>query len=296
MSDPAPAIVSAVPHLLARPADAHKGTFGKVFVIAGSLGLSGAAVLSGSGALRSGAGLVQVATPEPVALVVAAGNPCFMTAPLAADGHGRLARISLPLLLEQAAAASAVVLGPGLGQSDDVAAVVRTLVTEVTVPLLLDADALNVLGKHPDVLRQRQRPTVLTPHPGEFGRLIGRSTHDVQANRQPLAIAFARTFGIVLVLKGAGTIVTDGRQVFVNTTGNPGMATGGSGDVLSGVVGALLAQGMQAFAAAVLGVYVHGLAGDLARDARGETGLIATDVIEQLPTAFRRHAEKQTGG
>ncbi len=290
MSDPALELISSVPRLPPRQADAHKGTFGKVLVIAGSLGLSGAAVLSGSGALRGGAGLVQVATPEPVALVVAAGNPCFMTTPLPADAQGRLTRLALPLLLEQAAAASAVVVGPGLGQSDDVAAVVRALVAEVAVPLLIDADALNVLGPQPEVLRQRQRPTVLTPHPGEFGRLLGSDTRGVQANRQALAVEFARSFGVVLVLKGAGTIVSDGRQVFVNSTGNPGMATGGAGDVLSGVVGALLAQGLEAFPAAVLGVHIHGLAGDIARDERGETGLIATDLIDHLGAAFRRHA------
>ena len=291
MTDPSLVLITTVPHLPPRPLDSNKGTFGKVLVVAGSLGMSGAAVLSGCGALRGGAGLVQVAEPEPIALVVAAGNPCYMTIPLPADGHGRLARVALPLLLEKAATASAVVVGPGLGQSEDVAIVVRSLLAEIDRPLLVDADGLNVLGANPECLRQRQRPFVLTPHPGEFARLIGSDARSVQANRMGLATAFARTFGGVLVLKGAGTVVTDGRHVYVNSTGNPGMATGGTGDVLSGLVGSLLAQGMDAFAAAVLGVYLHGLAGDLAGDVKGKTPLIATDLLEHLPKAFRQHAD-----
>jgi ADP-dependent NAD(P)H-hydrate dehydratase len=215
-----------------------------------------------------------------------------MTVPLPADGQGRLARAALAGLLEHAAAASAVVVGPGLGQSEDVAAVVRSLVDQVAAPLVVDADALNVLGARPVLLCQRKRPFVLTPHPGEFGRLRGQDTRTVQTNRQALAVEFARDFGGVLVLKGAGTIVTDGPRVYVNTTGNPGMATGGSGDVLSGMLGALLAQGLEAFSATVLAVFIHGLAGDLARDDKGETGLIAMDLIAYMPAAFRRLAAK----
>jgi ADP-dependent NAD(P)H-hydrate dehydratase len=290
MADPSSVLITTVPRLPPRAADSHKGTFGKVLVIAGSRGMSGAGVLSASGALRGGAGLVQAAAPDTVVETIAAGNPCYMTIPLPPDGQGRLARAALPRLLEAASGASAVVVGPGLGQSEDVAAVVVGLIAEVDRPLLIDADGLNVLGANPDVLKQRRQPFVLTPHPGEFARLSGSETRAVQANREERATAFARTFGGVLVLKGAGTVVTDGRQVYINTTGNPGMATGGSGDVLSGLVGALLAQGMEAFAAAVLGVYLHGLAGDLARDDRGETSLIATDLLEYLPMAFRRHA------
>jgi NAD(P)H-hydrate epimerase len=282
--------VTSVPRLPARPADAHKGTFGTALVVAGSVGMSGAAVLAGTGALRGGAGLVRVATPEPVCGVVAGGNPCYMTVPLPADGQGRTARAALPLLLEQAAAVTAVAVGPGLGHTDETAEVVRGLVTGVSLPLLLDADALNVLGPHPAVLRQRAGPTVLTPHPGEFARLTDQATAGVQADRVAQADAFTREFGVVLVLKGAGTVVADGARVYVNTTGNPGMATGGAGDVLSGLLAALLAQRMEPFAAAVLAVYLHGLAGDLARTALGGPALIATDLLAHLPAAFGRHA------
>jgi NAD(P)H-hydrate epimerase len=283
-----PTVITDVPRLPPRPADAHKGTFGKVLVVAGSTGMSGAAVLCGSAALRGGAGLVQVAVPEPVAAVVAAANPCYMTAWLPADGTGRLASAALPALLELAGQASAVVAGPGLGNTPDVATLVQGLIPEAKVPLVLDADALNVLGSDPAVLRQRAAPLVLTPHPGEFARLTGTDTPSVQASRQDRAVRFALQHGVVVVLKGAATVVTDGRRVYVNTTGNPGMATGGSGDVLTGLLGALLAQGMEAFLAAVLGVYAHGLAGDLARDRLGEVSLIATDIVDCLPAAFRR--------
>jgi NAD(P)H-hydrate epimerase len=293
MADPLdPILVTTVPGLPARPVDSHKGTFGKVLVVSGSLGMSGAAVLAGSGALRGGAGLVQVAVPEVIGAIVAAGNPCYLTMLLPCDGQGRLARVALPQLLEHVASSSAVVAGPGLGQSEDVRVLVEAMIRESARPLLLDADALNVLGARPEILHQRRGTLVMTPHPGEFARLLGEDTQSVQAHRRESALAFAKTFGLVLVLKGAGTVVTDGRQVYVNTTGNPGMATGGSGDVLTGLVGALLAQGMEGFSAAVLGVYLHGLAGDLAREHLGER-LIATDLIDYLPAALVRHGSPE---
>jgi NAD(P)H-hydrate epimerase len=285
--------IRQVPHLPARPADAHKGTFGKVLVVAGSVGMSGAAVLAGSAALRGGAGLVQLAVAEPIVPIVAANQPCYMTAPLPADAEGRVALPALGVLAQLVQSASAIVAGPGLGRSDDVSAVVDELLA-AEVPLVLDADALNSLAGRVDVLTRRKGPLVLTPHPGEFARLDGCDTAAVQANRQERAVAFARRRqGVVLVLKGAGTIVTDGRRVYTNTTGNPGMATGGSGDVLAGLLGALLAgRALEPFDAVVLGVYLHGLAGDLARDERGETSLIATDLLDYLPAAFRRHGAK----
>jgi NAD(P)H-hydrate epimerase len=194
------------------------------------------------------------------------------------------------VLLPLVEAASAVVAGPGLGASDDVCVLVRELLDQTRLPLVLDADALNSLAGRTRLLKQHKGPLVLTPHPGEFARLIGSTTAAVQADRQKLAVAFAREHGGVLLLKGADTIVTDGARLYVNTTGNPGMATGGSGDVLSGLLGALLASGsLPPFEATVLGAYLHGLAGDRARDARGETALIATDLLEHLSDAFLAH-------
>lgn len=287
-----PSIVRDLPRLRPRPRDAHKGTFGRVLVVAGSVGMAGAAVLAGSAALRGGAGIVQVAVAEPILPTVAASQPCYLTAPLPADGQGRLSRAAIAVLSPLVEAASAVVVGPGLGASDDVAAVVADLLGGCRSPLLLDADALNSLVGRTALLKQRKGPFVLTPHPGEFARLTGLTTAAVQADRQNLAASFARDHGGVLLLKGADTIVTDGSRVYVNTTGNPGMATGGMGDVLSGLLGAMLASGeLRPFEATVLAAHLHGLAGDLAREHRGETSLIATDVLDHLANAFRaRHA------
>lgn len=287
--------VCDVPVLPRRAADAHKGTFGKALVVAGSRGMSGAAVLAGTAALRGGAGLVQLAVPEGIAAIVAAAQPCYMAAPLPEDAAGRLAVDAVARLADLAGTADSVVLGPGLGQSLAIRQVIEDLVGRLTQPILLDADALNVLGAEPACLATRQAPLVLTPHPGEFARLSGTGPREVQASRLERAITFARRHHCVLLLKGAGTLITDGQRYHVNTTGNPGMATGGSGDVLSGLIGALLAGGLDPFAAAVLGAHVHGLAGDLARDRLGETALIATDLLDHLPAAFGRLAAGDAG-
>lgn len=282
--------VSALPHLPVRPADGHKGTFGTVLVVAGSRGMSGAAVLCGSAALRGGAGLVRVACPSDIQAVVASGNPCYMTVGLTGADHVDEYADQV-FGLEKSA--DVVAVGPGLGQSAAVRDMVRQQVLGGAKPLVLDADALNVLVPIPEMLRDRSAPVVLTPHPGEFARLTGTTAAQVQANRLNLAIGFAQRWHVVLVLKGQHTIVTDGGRVYVNGTGNPGMATGGTGDVLTGLTAALVGQGMSAFDAAVLGVWVHGRAGDLAAEAVGQTALCATDVLSHLPLALR---EVERGG
>jgi ADP-dependent NAD(P)H-hydrate dehydratase len=284
---PAIEVVRQVPSLAPRTADSNKGNFGRVLIVAGSRGMSGAAVLCGTGALRSGAGLVCLAVPEGILPIVAAGNPCYMTAPLPEDERGRLAAAGRPGLLDLAEANDVVALGPGLGRGPALTDLVSAVLAETAVPVVLDADGLNALEHHAERLRGRAAPTVLTPHPGEFARLNGSDVAAVQAARQDLAVRFAAEHGVVLVLKGHGTIVTDGRHVYHNATGNPGMATGGTGDVLTGLIAALLGQGLAPFSAAQLGVYVHGLAGDLARDALGEISLIATDLLQYLPAALR---------
>jgi NAD(P)H-hydrate epimerase len=288
MNSPTVTEVRDVPRLPPRPADAHKGTYGKVLVIAGSTGMAGAAVLCGTAALRGGAGLVQVAVPEPVLDVVAAGCPCYTTAPLPAV-KGQVSCSGLSLATALARRAAVVVAGPGLGAGEDVAGLVEALIGDFSGPLVLDADALNVLdARRRWRLKQRSAPVLFTPHPGELSRLTGLSTDAIQADRRETALAFARDHGGVLVLKGSGTIVTDGQRLYTNTTGNPGMATGGTGDVLAGLLGGLLTQSLPPFEAAVLATYAHGLAGDLARDAKGEVALMATDVLAQLPAALRK--------
>ncbi|HEX8201718.1 MAG TPA: NAD(P)H-hydrate dehydratase [Isosphaeraceae bacterium] len=282
-----PERIEAVPRLARRRSEGHKGDYGSVLVVAGGRGMAGAAALVGAGALRSGAGKVRVACPAEVQPTVASFEPSYMTYPLENDAHGvvrfQANRHALERLLE---AADVLVVGPGLGQSEEARALVRWVAEAVAVPTVLDADALNLLVGQTEVLGHLRRPVVLTPHPGEFARLAGRSTAEIQADRAGHAVAMARADHLVVVLKGHGTIVTDGARIYVNTTGNPGMATGGSGDVLGGVIGALIGQKMPAFEAALLGVYAHGLAGDIARDQNGEVGLIAGDLVDALPDAF----------
>ena len=256
------------PRLPKRRADAHKGDYGRVLVVAGSRGFSGAAVLCGGGALRGGAGLVTVACPRDVQDVVAVGNPCFMTFALTGS-VGDLPK------------ADVIAVGPGLGL--DAAGMVRDLLAHFAGPVVIDADAL---AATPRGTFARAVPAVLTPHPGEFARLLGKTVGEVQADREGLAVGFARAEGVVLLLKGFRTVVTDGVRVFTNTTGNPGMATGGCGDVLTGLIAALLGQGLSPFEAAALGAWAHGRAGDLAAERVGEVSLTALDLLDHLPASL----------
>jgi ADP-dependent NAD(P)H-hydrate dehydratase len=283
-------LVHTVPRLRPRQPEGHKGTYGRVLVVAGSRGMSGAAVLCASAALRGGAGLVRLAVPAEVLPIVAASNPCYTTAALPQDEQGRLGAPAVPVVLELVGGNSAVALGPGLGQSPEISTLVRDVLEQTSAPLVLDADALNVLVHQQGSLGRHAGPVILTPHPGEFARLTGLDPATIHAERRERAVRYAATHGVILVLKGHGTVVTDGKQVFINPTGNPGMATGGSGDVLTGLLAALLGQGLEPFVAAQLGVYLHGLAGDLARDHLGEASLIASDLLQYLPAAFRHHA------
>lgn len=280
--------IDVIPKLVRRPRDSHKGRYGTVLAIAGGRGMAGAAALCGASALRSGAGLVRVATTAEAQPVVASFEPSYMTYPLPHDADGLIdfaaARPVLPRLIEPA---TVVAVGPGLGQSDGIRALVRFLIAEVDRPLVIDADGLNALVGQLDLLAALKRPVVLTPHPGEFARLTRRDVAAVQADRVRAAAEFASVSDhLVVVLKGAGTVVTDGRRYFLNTTGNPGMATGGSGDVLTGAIAAQIAQKLPAFDAAQLGVFIHGLAGDIARDDHGEIGMISGDIVDALPDAF----------
>jgi NAD(P)H-hydrate epimerase len=278
-------VVTGLPVLARRPPDSHKGMFGHVLVVAGSRGMSGAAILCASSAVRGGAGLVTLAAPEPVIAPAATSNPCYLTMTLPSDDHGQVTAAAEPELLKAAAKSSVVACGPGLGQGPSVTRVVMDLLARAPKPVVLDADGLNAVARAPESLRRRD-PLVITPHPGEFARLLGTTATAVQADRENLAVRFASARGVVLVLKGHQTLVTDGQRLFRNPTGNPGMATGGTGDVLTGLIAALIGQKVDAFAAAQLGVYLHGLAGDLARDAVGEICLSAVDLLNFVPRAF----------
>jgi NAD(P)H-hydrate epimerase len=273
-----------------RPRAAHKGDLGHVLVIAGSPGKTGAAVLAAHGALAAGAGLVTIATTaSALPLVVAAARPEIMTEGLTTAAVGPLDRAAAARALALAESRDAVVLGPGLGADPATRAFVREMIRECPAPIVIDADALNALAGDlaADFVR-RDRQTVLTPHPGEMARLLGTTAPEVQARRLGSARSVAGSTGAVVVLKGQRTLIADpaGRAA-INPTGNPGMATGGTGDVLAGIAGALLARGTDAWTAATSAVFVHGAAGDEAARSLGEESLTASDLVAALPAVLR---------
>lgn len=280
-----------LPRLLPRDAAASKRDFGRVVVAGGAVGMAGAPALAAMAALRSGAGLVELLVPEPIAAVAAGYDPCLMTHGLpAADGTFTAA--AGPALLERMAAADAVAIGPGMGRSAPVRDLVLRLWRDVTAPAVFDADALWALAAAPaGALEQHAGPRVLTPHAGEMLRLVGRDPAAAEAGDRPLleaaAAGVAAAASAIVVLKGAGSFLVGAGRQARNETGNPGMATAGTGDVLTGVVAALLAQGLDAFAAARLAVWAHGRAGDAAAADLGRTSMTARDLLDRLHVAFQ---------
>ncbi len=278
----------------ARAAATHKGTYGHVLVLAGSVGKTGAALLAATAVLRAGAGLVTAATPAPaLALLVAQAALEVMTAPLPASPSGGWTRDAVEAALALAASRQAVVLGPGIGTDAGAAEFVQAFAARCPLPLIIDAGGVSGLAavgaNGRALLRARGAGTVLTPHPGEMGQLTGLSAGDVQRRRLELARALAEECGAIVVLKGQRTLIAEpGGRVAVNPTGNPGLATAGTGDVLAGLVGALLARGCSAWDAACAAVYLHGLAGDCAAERVGQESLMAGDLLVDLPTALRR--------
>ena len=283
------AVTRADVHLPARDPLSHKGDFGRLLIVGGSVGYTGAPSLCAMAALRAGAGLVSLGVPEPIYTITAVKNTEAMPFPLVADEAGRLSPLALPALLERLEKADAAVLGPGLGRSEALTALMSELMRCTPCPLVLDADALFALGSHPAMLREAARPVILTPHAGEFARLGGGSGGDRTAD----ALAFAREYGCCVVLKGHATVCAfpDG-EAFLNTTGGPALAKGGSGDVLAGIIGALLCR-LPLREAVVTAVWLHGRAGDLCAGELGEDGVLATDVIGALPRAMTEIRERK---
>ncbi|NBK92387.1 NAD(P)H-hydrate dehydratase [bacterium 1XD21-13] len=286
-----------------RPWDGHKGTFGKVCIVGGSVGLTGAPVLAAGAAARTGSGLVYLGVPKEVYPITAAMCLEAMPFPLP-DRDGGISGEALFPILERLNGCNAGLIGPGLGRSSELAGVVRRLLEQVRLPMVLDADALYAIRNHKEVLKARREKgcvTVLTPHEGEFaylGAALSKGCHMEYSDRKACeeriqeriwaANMFAEEYGCILVLKGPGTVTADPEgAVYVNTTGNSGMARGGSGDVLSGMVLSLLGQGMAPEKAAALAVWLHGCAGDLCRDEIGEFGMLPRDMVERIPAAFR---------
>lgn len=273
---------------LVREAESNKGTYGKLLLICGSVGMGGAALMATRAALRCGAGLVKLATVEQNLFAAYPHFPEAVTIPLKAGEDGTISKAEIPRLLEEAKQAGAVVFGCGLNQSPALEELLRQLLEHCTAPLLIDADGINLLAKHIEWLNHRRGPVILTPHPGEMARLCGKTIAQIQQDREQTALSFVREYPVVLVLKGHKTLVYDpAGWLWENTTGNPGMARGGSGDVLAGMIGSFLVQpGYTPGQAAAFGVYLHGLAGDLAAAKYSQYAMLPTDLIEALPEAF----------
>lgn len=282
--------VTQLPGLPARAPEAHKGDFGRILVVAGSTGLAGAGAMTALAALRSGAGLVTMLVPGRIYEIAASWCPCIMTHPSKAC-MDYFTPEALKEVTQLLGGATVLVLGPGLGRLEETGGFVRELVKQISeIPLVLDADGLYGVRGRLEQIAQRKAATVLTPHPGELSYLMGNSIADIQADRVGAATRLANAAKGIGVLKGHRTVVSNGTRYYVNPTGNAGMATAGSGDVLTGIIAGLMGQGMEAFAAACLGTCVHGLAGDLAAEELGQESLIATDLIEYLSAAMKSRA------
>ena len=279
--------------LLPRDADSHKGTYGHLLLVAGSTGKSGAAVMAGRSAMRSGAGLVTVAGPSSINNVLETNLIEVMTEPLVDMDGGFLGSGAVKKVLSLLEGKSALVLGPGLSREEETGNFTRAILEKLAIPAVIDADALWHLSAHAEHIKKCKAPLILTPHPGEMATLLGISTKEVQQDRINVARTFSTNFDCYLVLKGARTIVaTPEGDIFINMTGNPGMATAGTGDVLCGIMGSFLAQGYSTLESALAAVYIHGEAGDRVAEEKGDAGLIATDIIERLPEVFKELGEE----
>ncbi|MBM4078753.1 MAG: NAD(P)H-hydrate dehydratase [Planctomycetes bacterium] len=286
--------ITRLPKLSPRKPDTHKGDYGRVLVVAGSVGMTGAAYLCSKAALRSGAGIVTLGTPESLYAIMSIKLTCCMVHPLPETDARSLSDAGKQQILALSEKHDVVAVGPGISLHPETKRLVLWLLQTIDKPIVLDADGINAVDDDLYALESAKREVVLTPHPGEMARL-GKfsSPAEVQKNRLKIAMRFAQREGIVLVLKGHQTLVTDSQNLYVNTTGNPGMATAGAGDVLTGIIAGLIGQGFSAFEAAQLGTYIHGLAGDIAKKRKGEIGMIASDILDSVPRAFRIYAVEQ---
>jgi NAD(P)H-hydrate epimerase len=271
-----------------RSPGSHKGDFGHVLVIAGSSGYTGAAYLTSQAALLSGSGLVTLAVGKGIHAILASKLTEVMVKPFFETNDSSLSLLAEKELVAFSEKSSAVAIGPGLSQNKETQMLVRNLIGKINKPIVLDADGINAFAGHVSALKNARQRLVLTPHPGEMSRLTGKDTAEIEKNRKDIAIAFVNEYNAVLVLKGHGTVVASpGGEHYINGTGNPGMATGGTGDVLTGMIAAFMAQGLEPFKASVAAVYLHGLAGDVAAKEKGFLSLKATDLLQKLPETLR---------
>lgn len=269
----------------------HKGTYGRVLTIAGSRGMSGAAVLAAQAAARAGAGLVTLGVPAGIHDITEVKLTEAMTFPLPQTDEGLLSRSAIDPILERARKSDVLALGPGIGSNADIAELVKKVLLEINIPCVLDADGLNMMVGKTELFKLVKSNLILTPHPGEMARLTGKTIQQIQKERLKITIKKATEWQSVLVLKGAGTVIAGPDEtLLINGTGNPGMATGGTGDVLTGLIAGLVAQGVQPLHAAAAGVYLHGVAGDIAAKNLGMAGMLAGDLLDQIPAAMKNLA------
>lgn len=271
-----------------RKPDANKKDFGHIFVIAGSSGYTGAAYLTSQAALLSGSGLVTLAVGKSIYPIMAAKLTEVIVRPFFETRDLSLSLMAEKELLNFCQNCDCIAMGPGISQNKETQNLVRNIICKAEKPIVLDADGLNAIAAHPEILKKAAAPLVLTPHPGEMSRLTGEETESIQNNRKDIALSFAHQYNIVLVLKGSQTVVAkpDG-EYYINKTGNAGMATGGTGDCLTGMIASFIGQGLEPFNAAIAGVYFHGLAGDIVAKEKGVLSLIATDLLNKLPEVLR---------
>ncbi|MDD5086047.1 MAG: NAD(P)H-hydrate dehydratase, partial [Candidatus Omnitrophica bacterium] len=271
-----------------RRRDSHKGDYGRIFVLAGSRGLTGAAFLVSIACLRSGAGLITLGIPTSLSGIMALKLTEIMTMPLAETRAGSLGIKAYGEISNFLEKQDVLAIGPGLSRNEETQRLVRKVVLGSRKPMVIDADGLNAFEGHLQNLKRVKAEAILAPHPGEYERLFGKKLPQSEGKRKEAALRIARKYGVVCVLKGYRTVIADSSgKVFINSTGNPGLATGGSGDILTGIIAAFLGQGMPAFYAAKLGCFIHGLAADIAAKKTGEIALIPTDVVNYLPNAFK---------
>jgi len=290
--------------LFRRRKDSHKGDFGHIFIVGGSRSMAGAAILAGKAALRSGAGLVTIGIPESVATSIPTNTVELMTLPLPETNKGTIAISALESFSEFVRKVDVLLIGPGLSNNPQTQNFIRRAIAESRLQTIIDADAINAWPEFMDSFKvevsclsvDKCHLKIITPHPGEMAKLLGVTVSEVQKNRVHMAKSFAKEYNVIVVLKGYQTVVADPNgTIYVNKTGNSGMSTAGTGDVLSGMISAFLAQGLSSFNAAKFGVYIHGLAGDLVVNDKTELGLIASDIIEYIPKAFMQSIPIEKG-
>ncbi len=276
--------------LLRRKPDSHKGNYGHILILAGSSRFSGAALLCCQAAMRSGAGLVTLGIPKSINIALIKNKPKeVMTLPLPETKKGTLSLKAFATISRFLKNVDVLIIGPGLGNHKSTYALIRKIIKKTNQPIIIDADAINALSKHLRILKDHKGEIILTPHQKEISRLLNIDINFVKKNRKVVAKKYAKYYNTLIVLKGHATIVTDGKkQLYINKTGNPGMATAGSGDVLSGIIGAFTAQGLDVFKAAKYATYIHGLAGDIAAKDKTQISLIASDIINRIPDAIKK--------